>query len=456
MAWHPNALVDPTLIFTEMPRRVVFGARHGLFRLPILGTVIRSVGTVPIYRSIDAAKGDAVANRRAANRQSIDRLAEAVGEGAFAALFPEGISHDEPDVQALKTGVASLFYRASRRVPEGEPPPVILPVGLHYNEKGVFGSNALITFHPPIELEPELAQPPAEDAPPEVHRELYAELTERIDDRLRSVVYGTQSWRLHGIMQRARKLVRAERAARAGSLPGRPDMVERVLGFARFWTGYNARLESHPEETADLLASVERYDADLATLHLDDHELDGDPPLGSVWLPLLIVLQVIFVYLVLPPFLLIGTLVNLPTAVLLWGLSKMVSKAYKDEASFKLAVGALLFPLTWLGVAFLVGWGQTLLHAAYPRLPDAPLLTGVLAFVLSGVCGVVALQYLRLARETARAVRVRLTRTRSQRAIERLRLERSAIYERVMKLAEGLALPGAVADDGRIVHAAGS
>ena len=127
-----------------------------------------------------------------------------------------------------------------------------------------------------------------------------------------------------------------------------------------------------------------------------------------------------------------------------------MSKAYKDEASFKVLVGALLFPLTWLLVAVLVGWGQTLLHAAYPAIPEAPLLSGVLAFILSAVGGAVALQYLRLARETARAIRVRLTRSRRTRSIERLRRERAEIHERVMELAEGLDLPGTVGADGRI------
>ncbi len=37
VAWHPNALVDPGLIQAHFPKQIVFGARHGLFKLPILG-----------------------------------------------------------------------------------------------------------------------------------------------------------------------------------------------------------------------------------------------------------------------------------------------------------------------------------------------------------------------------------------------------------------------------------
>ena len=48
IAWHPNGLVDPALIISSFPRRVVFGARHGLFKWPIVGQVMRALGTVPI------------------------------------------------------------------------------------------------------------------------------------------------------------------------------------------------------------------------------------------------------------------------------------------------------------------------------------------------------------------------------------------------------------------------
>ncbi|MGB6850129.1 MAG: hypothetical protein WBG05_18180, partial [Thermoanaerobaculia bacterium] len=98
----------------------------------------------------------------------------------------------------------------------------------------------------------------------------------------------------------------------------------------------------------------------------------------------------VVVYLVLPPFLIIGVLVNLPTALLLLGLTKGVSQKYKDEASVKILVGAVIFPLTWLLVALLVGWGESTLAAVYPQIPDAPVLTAIMAFLLSAFGGVLA------------------------------------------------------------------
>jgi hypothetical protein len=91
------------------------------------------------------------------------------------------------------------------------------------------------------------------------------------------------------------------------------------------------------------------------------------------------------------------------------------------------------------------------LHALYPTIPDAPILTGVVAFVLSAVGGVVALQYQRLVRETMRAIRVRFTRTRRSEALARLRGERARLFDQLMQLGEGLDLPGKVDADGRIL-----
>jgi len=455
VAWHPNALLDPGLILATLPRRVVFGARAGLFRVPLLGSLMRALGTVPLHRRRDVRPGDggeaADAVRRAANRGSLDALAHAVAAGSFSALFPEGHSHDEPDVQELKTGAASLYYRAVELTPPGAPPPVILPVGLHYDEKGAFGSNALVVYHQPLELPPELAAlPPAASA--DERRERYRLLTERIDRELRESVYGVESWQLHHLMQRSRKLVRAERAARAGASPGRPDIEERVLGFARLWAGYRQRLASHPEIVRALEDRVERYDDDLRALRLDDHELDAAPAFAAFWPTLLLVLQVVFVYLLLPTFLLIGYLVNLPTALALIGLAKLGSKAYKDEATVKLLAGAVAFPLTWLAAALLVAWGERHLAGLYPAIPHAPLLTGALAFLLSAVGGAVALVYWRLANQTLRSVRVRFTRARRRAAVARLRGERGELFAAIMALGEGLDLPGTVAADGRVLR----
>jgi len=350
VSWHPNAIIDGGLVLAHFPRQIVLGARHGLFAWPVLGRLMRALKIVPVYRRQDFASSDEEM-RREANRKSLDVLAEAIAGGKFAALFPEGDSHDEPFPKELKTGAARLYYRARDLTPENAPPPVIIPIGLHYDQKRLLGSRVLVAIHPPLELDETLSAPPAQNAS---SREQYRRLTEELELVLHQVVHATESWQQHHAMHRGRKLLRAERAHRAGASPPCPDMKERVLAFSRMWTGYNTRIGTHPKEIEQLFARVREYDEDMRELGLHDHELDSSPRLASPWLGAILVLQVMLVYLLLPPILILGYIVNMPTALAVLLVSKKAARKQKDEASLKLVAGAIAFPITWLVVALLV------------------------------------------------------------------------------------------------------
>ncbi len=451
VAWHPNGLVDPGLIITHSPRQVIFGARHGLFRVPVLGRLMRAVGTVPIYRAMDAATGDPNA-RREQNSAALDVLAEQVARGSFSCLFPEGTSHDSPHLLQIKTGAARFWYRARWQMPPDAPAPAIVPVGLHYRRKGGFRSRVLVEFHPPLDLPEFLGSLPPPNEDEEVMRPRYKALTEEIERTLREVVRATEDWELHHLMHRARKLVRAERALQAGADPGAPDMVERTLGFARVWTGYYQRKATHPEIVESLLDRVRQYDADLRILGMQDHELDHPPSVVQWKLAAMLFWQLVLVYVLLPPVLVVGFLVNLPPFLGLWALTRAMADMRKDEATLKLLVGLLLFPLTWVAV----GFGAAMLHeqltAMYPSLPHQPVLVGVGTAFSGFFGGLAALRYAELTRETSRAVRIRLSRARRRIALAHLRVERTELCALLLKMTEGLDLPGSVDAEGRIVR----
>ncbi|TDI36757.1 MAG: hypothetical protein E2P02_24305 [Acidobacteria bacterium] len=448
VSWHPNAIIDGGLVLAHFPRQIVLGARHGLFAWPVLGPLMRALEIVPVYRRQDFAGSDEEM-RREANRKSLDVLAEAIAGGKFAALFPEGDSHDEPFPKELKTGAARLYYRARELTPENAPPPVIIPIGLHYDQKRLLGSSVLVAIHPPLELDEALSA----NATGEAKREQYRRLTQELERVLHQVVHATESWQQHHAMHRGRKLLRAERAHRAGASPPRPDMKERVLAFSRMWTGYNALMGTQPKEIEQLFARVREYDENMRELGLHDHELDSSPRLASPWLGAILVLQMMLVYLLLPPILILGYIVNMPTALAVLLISKKAARKQKDEASLKLVAGAIAFPVTWFVVAVLVALGNRLLEPIYPAIPGSPLLTGVTAFFLSAASAYLVLNYQRLARQTLRSIRVRLTRYRRKAALEQLRMERRELYDAFTKLSEGLALPGRLEPDGRVVEA---
>jgi len=446
VSWHPNGMIDPGLILTYFPRTVIFGARDGLFRVPGLGTIMKRMGAVPIYRGEDSGNDDPAA-RRARNAESLGALASAVADGGFACLFPEGNSHDAPHLLALKTGAARFLRQAWHDTPADRPRPVLLPVGLHYQHKQAWRSKVLVAFHPPITI----SEPPAasdEDA----CRAWDAEVTASIERSLHDVVHATESWQIHHLLHRVRLMVRAERAHRAGAQLNNPDMAERTLGFERAWTAYNSRTASHPAQVASLRERVQAYVDGMRRMGLRDHELDRAPSLVRRSIVVALALKGLLVFVVLPPFIVLGFVIHAVPAIVLWFASRTFAKRKKDISSIKLLLGVLLFPMTWLVVIVSAYYADQTLQGAYPFLPDHPVAAAIAVLFLAMGGLIVALRYAELAQDTAHSAWVRLVRTRRRSALAHLRVERSEIYDDFMALVGDLDLPGAVRPDGLVVR----
>lgn len=428
VSWHPNGLVDPALIVASFPGQVIFGARHGLFRWPGLGHLMRAAGAVPIYRAADNRSLPAE-ERRKQNDASLRVLAEAVAGGGFSCLFPEGDSHDAPFVQELKTGVARFYLQAVAETPAGQPPPVILPVGLHYADKDTFRSHALVAFHPPLELEPALCTPTGDDL-----RSVRGAITDRIEEELREAVHALESWRLHHLMHRARKVVQSERARHHEVSSSAPTMREKAELLRTIWETYQRGLASRPDEVQHMLVRLDAYDSDMRVLELEDHELDQSPEQGQLSRIALLAAQLFVVFTLLPPLLVFGVVINAPAVALLTGASRLFAKRRKDEATIKLLVGALLLPASWALAGWLAYRGSTWLHRLDSGLPNAPWAAAAVVVSLAIVGGAAAMRYVRLLRATLRAMRVRLTRGRRRHAIARLRVEREELYDDLLAL----------------------
>ncbi len=437
IAWHPNGLVDPGLILANFPGQIVFGARHGLLKWPVIGWLMRAIGTIPIYRTQDATNLSSK-ERRDANEASLEALAKELAAGSFSALFPEGLSHDDPHVSDVKTGAARLYYRAVELTPTRSSQPVIIPVGLHYDRKEIFRSRALVWFHEPLRLPEELGVQSGETVDPDRRRTMLRGLTILIQETLIEVARSTDDWELHHLMHRLRKMLRAERSLQTGEDPGPPSIAEREVGFARVWYTYQAWSEKQPAEIERLSADVAAYDRDLEAVGLEDHELSVDPRLASPWWVALSVLQFVLVFLLIPPILVAGYVINVIPYYLLKGVTRLVAKQTKDLASAKIIGGAILFPLTWAIAAYLAAKAHHELHLMFPTVPDVPIVAAVTTVVLGVAGGLLALVYFELSADTWRAVRVRVMRRRQRTAVESLRERRSEICARVDDLMRSL------------------
>src|SRR4051812_37902745 len=103
---HPNGLVDPALVFVSLPRRVSFLAKSTLFDNALGAFVLRTLEILPVYRRIDAGA------KLESNFSTFENCFELLRRGRCIAIFPEGISHDEPQLQKMKTGAARIALGA--------------------------------------------------------------------------------------------------------------------------------------------------------------------------------------------------------------------------------------------------------------------------------------------------------------------------------------------------------
>ena len=53
---HPNALIDPAFLLCFAPRRISFVAKAPLFRMPVIGHLVRALDCLPAYRRQDAGE----------------------------------------------------------------------------------------------------------------------------------------------------------------------------------------------------------------------------------------------------------------------------------------------------------------------------------------------------------------------------------------------------------------
>jgi 1-acyl-sn-glycerol-3-phosphate acyltransferase len=137
---HPNAMVDALIGAWVMPRRVTLTAKATLMSNAIVAFLFNRIGLVPLRRSSDEGSGAAAAPNPERNQGAFREIIGVLRAGGAVLIFPEGITHSNPELAPLKTGLARIALRARE---EGVRNLSILPVGLSFEEKGEPGTRVL-------------------------------------------------------------------------------------------------------------------------------------------------------------------------------------------------------------------------------------------------------------------------------------------------------------------------
>jgi 1-acyl-sn-glycerol-3-phosphate acyltransferase len=153
---HPNALVDALVVGYTVPRRVRFTAKATIFANPLAASFLRRVGVVPLRRASDESKSgtpaatDAERNAER-NAASFGAVAQALAEQGAIVIFPEGKSHDLPQLAPLRTGLARMTLQAYAE--HGVRGVRIVPIGLLFERKEAPRSRVLMQVGDPIHVD---------------------------------------------------------------------------------------------------------------------------------------------------------------------------------------------------------------------------------------------------------------------------------------------------------------
>lgn len=392
---HPNALIDPVFLLCRAPRPVSFLAKAPLFKMPVLGFLVRAFDSIPVYRKQD--EGGSVDNQA-----TFRRARELLQRGQTVAIFPEGTSHSDPHMKPIKTGAARIALAT------GLADLTIVPAGLYYVNKAKFRSDALVVYGEPFAVTPaasEAGEPPAAAV---------QALTARIEAALGAVILQADQAEALALVDRVSRIV-------AASSESPWTLAESFELRRRVMAGYTRLREEDPAAVAEVRARVERYENDLAALGMSaDHYKPADfTVLGSVRYALRSAASLGLLL----PLALLGTTLHLPIYFLIDLIARRIAREDMDmPATIKLLAAMLLYPLGWIGFAVAAGllWG-------WPA--------GALAGLLAPISAAAALWFRERFATVGAAARGLLLFVTRRNVLARLHGDRMAIRAAIVELA---------------------
>jgi 1-acyl-sn-glycerol-3-phosphate acyltransferase len=251
---HPNALLDPAVIWVTARRDIRFLAKSTLFVGP-LAALLRGAGAIPVHRRSDAGADPS------RNAEMFVAVSDALADADAVCIFPEGISHSRGRLKPLRTGAARIALAAERAGTHV----ALVAVGLNFDRKARFRSRVTVAYGQPFACaDLAHASAPADDVV------AVRGLTERISGHMRQLMIEADPSGDAALVERVDRLYTSARG-----LSREPaDRLERrrliAAGIERLRSGDPARYD-------DILLRVRRYNERLRRFGLRDTQLDRAP-----------------------------------------------------------------------------------------------------------------------------------------------------------------------------------
>jgi 1-acyl-sn-glycerol-3-phosphate acyltransferase len=325
---HPNALLDPAVVWATSGRHIRFLAKSTLFEGPLKPLLV-AAGAIPVYRRIDQGADTSQ------NARTFAAVAAALAGGEAVCLFPEGVSHSTGRLQPLRTGAARMALAAEA----GGTRVAIVPAGLNFDRKTVFRSRVTVIYGEPFSCADLAGACGAED------REVVRAATDRIAANLRRLLVEADPDAETRLIDRVERLYSAAR----GSAVTPQERVARKQVIA---AGIERLRAAEPDRYGELLLRFRRYDERLRRFGLRDRHLDWRVSTGdALWFAA----RELVIALVLGPLCLAGLVLFAVPYHVTALLSRRVAGEPEIVATAQVLGGALVYA-AWLALIGAVGW----------------------------------------------------------------------------------------------------
>ncbi|MEF8943660.1 MAG: 1-acyl-sn-glycerol-3-phosphate acyltransferase [Desulfohalobiaceae bacterium] len=442
---HPGSVLDGILLSTLVPRRISYLAKSEFFRFPLVASLFRGLGAIPVYRA-------AQAEQASGNVDAFQRVYEVLEKGGCVGIFPEGRNSPRRQIAEIRTGVARMALQAEARN-EFELGLRILPVGLTFESRELFLTSVFLCLDRPLSMSEYAA---SYQASPD--RAIRA-LTDEVQQSLRRQALHTEDMRLGQLARDLSRIVR--RDGEMGPPPTAPEegrdagLGRKILDRARKWlqqwfrpeeAGVRKDLhtalrgEQHtgrllaeaareePEVVEDLSEAVERYKSHMEQVRLrEDLGHSFDRPVQERLIRLRMTLYAVLM----APLALIGFVHNLPPYL----ATLFTSRLFREEAIRGFATFAL--GIFFFGLAYSL---YAVLLCYFVLKSPLVILCYLVALVWTGFA---CLRYRRRIMRYRDKILVRTLFSTHRHLSRSLRREREAILSRLRDLQERYDSPAA-------------
>ena len=411
VANHPNSLLDPLVVFRVAGRPTRPLAKAPLFRQRFVGTLLRGLGGLPVYRAQDDP------SQMHRNEDTFRGAIDALRAGDAVQIYPEGKSHSDPSLAPMRTGAARIALGAEQSA--GWTLGLrIVPVGLTYQRKNRFRGRVLAEIGEPFDIV-DLRELHATDDVAAVRT-----LTDRIAARLYALTLNVAEQHDADLIDTAERLYARERGA--SGWRERESLADRLPRMRAFARGLAWLREHDPPRHERLARAVARYRRRSQLLGVEDGDVPPRYTLGGT-LRYIIVQKMMLLGLAIPA--LAGGIIWYPTYIAPHLTLRRVRPEFEAVATYKLATGFIAVPLTMI-IAVSAGLLLDGLRGA------------LLAGILVPACGFAALawhdRWVRFREDALLFLRVISRRDRQERlALDRARL--AAEFDELIQLSGVLA-----------------